>query len=60
MQSILKSFVVLACAVVLSLSVSRAASAQSIGTADMTGQVTDQQGAVLPGVTLVLRSTDRV
>ena len=58
MQSILKSFVVLACAVVLSLSVSRAASAQSIGTADMTGQVTDQQGAVLPGVTLVLRSTD--
>ena len=42
----------------LSLSISRAVSAQSIGTADMTGQVTDQQGAVLPGVTLVLRSTD--
>ena len=58
MQSILKSFVVLACAVVLSLSMSRAVSAQSIGTADMTGQVVDQQGAVLPGVTLVLRSTD--
>jgi hypothetical protein len=58
MQSILKSFVVLVCAVVMSLSISRLASAQSIGTADMTGRVLDQQGAVLPGVTLILRATD--
>ena len=56
MQSIFRLFVVLACA--SGLVAPWTASAQSIGTADMTGRVVDQQGAVLPGVTLVLRSIE--
>ncbi len=48
----------LACVLVLGVSMPGTLLAQSGGTADMTGQVADPQGAVLPGVTLILRSTD--
>lgn len=48
----------IACVVLLGVAMPSTLSAQTGGTADMTGRVVDQQGGVLPGVTLILRSTD--